>query len=397
MEKIKIEIRSKELQRALSVLSTAIPDRPLVPIYSYVKIEGYTGSSQLFLTASDSKVTIKSFAQASIVEILDQETSFVVPFDDMSKLLKSLPDGPISMLYTHEEHKDYAGRAISDQYTITVTSQAQEYSFMGEDVRTFPSIKILPKNTFQIDCAQLKEGIGYLKGLPVDLEFQQQYNGIFFDARREYLTLVAFDAKMTIAFFETDIKSPAIENFTLPARVMTFLYAHLPSGSDPIEISVSEKQVSVEFGKMVVHAVLPDCAAFPAYRSDDPPLPEFSAGIDLEDWKPVLTRSMITASQEKEIVHTFQEGYCFVTSENVLLNKKSSQDLNVINPEGKDVEICVNGDKLRTLLAPIGGDTKLHIAKAYAGAQHPALFLFPETQTGRSLTMFLMPIARTNG
>lgn len=396
MEKIKIEIRSKELQRALSVLSTAIPDKPLVPIYGYVKIEVYTGSSQLFLTASDSKVTIKSFAQASTVEILDQDTSFVVPFDDMSKLLKSLPDGPVSVLYAHEENKDHAGRAISDQYTITVVSQTQEYAFMGEDVRTFPSIKILPKNTFQIDAAQLKEGIGYLKGLPVDLEFQQQYNGIFFDAKREYLTLVAFDAKMTIAIFETDVKSPEIENFTLPARVMAFLYAHLPNGSDSIELSVSEKQVSVEFGKMVIHSVLPDSAAFPAYRSDNPPLPEFSARVDLDDWKPVLTRSMITASQEKEIVHTFQDDYCFVTSENVLLNKKSSQDLKVMDPEGKNVDICVNGDKLRTLLAPIGGETKIHIAKAYAGAQYPALFLFPETQTGRSLTMFLMPIARTN-
>lgn len=395
MEKIKIEIRSKELQRALSVLSTAIPANALVPIYGYVKIEVYTGSSQLFLTASDSKVTIKSFAQASTVEILDQDTSFVVPFDDMSKLLKSLPDGPVSVLYAHEENKDHAGRAISDQYTITVVSQTQEYSFEGEDVRTFPAMQSIPKQTFKMDHAQLKEGIGYLKNFVTDIEGAPQFSGIYFDTNEPNLTLVGFDGKASISYFQSDIKSPQMPPFTIPVKMVKFLSDSLRNSSDLIELSVSEKQVSAEFDKVVIHCTLGEANPFVKYKSENPPKPALTALIDINEWKSILARALITVdSTTKSVTHTFRDGLCFVTSEDVLLNKKSSQDLTLTEVEGKDVSITVAGDKLQKMLSSVDGTARVDVAQT--DPRYPTLVLFvsPEVVTGISLKQVLMPLVK---
>jgi len=388
MTQIKIEARSRDLLKAFSTLSAAIPSNPLVPMYGYVKIDVYKSSKKIFLTSSDSRLTVKVFLEAGSVEILSEETSFTVPFDDTSKLLKSLPDAPISMGYEHE----------GINFTVKILSQTQEYVLAAEDARDFPVISQGGKDSFQIDAGQLKEGIGYLKDLvppSKETEFKPFLAGIYFDFKPKYLTLVGFDGNMSLGIFETDVESAGFDSFTLPLRAVSLLYGVLSNSSDPVGFTLSAKQVSVEYGNICVTASLME-GSYPLYRSEVTPEPRLTATVDLEAWKPALTRAMIFSDSTREALHAFQEDFMFISSEDPMLSKKSMQDIPLEDMEGEPLEILVNGDKLLKLLAAVGGSARVEIKKAFAGAKVESMYIFPEVVKGRSTLLFLMPIVRNN-
>jgi len=388
MEQIKIELRSKDLLKAFAVLSAAIPANPLVPLYAYVKFEVYNGSKRIFLTATDSKITVKAFLEASSVEIFTSEKSFCLTYTDSKALLGSLPDAPISLVYSSE----------GVNFDVNIISQTHDYKLTGEDAKLFPETKQTGTDHFVIDAAQLKEGIGYLQPIippSKDTEFRPYLAGIYFDFKPDYVTLVAFDGNMSLAIFETDIESPGFASFTLPSRAVKLLWDILSNGSDPVGFTLSEKQVSIEYGNVYLTATLME-GNFPPYKAVVTPDPMLTATVDIDLWKPALTRAMIFSDSNREALHAFQEDLLFITSEDVYLSKKSSQDISLEDRTGDSLEICLNGDKLLKLLSSVGGPGQVEIKKAHEKAVVPSMYISTKVNHGRSASFFIMPIVRNN-
>ena len=204
---MEFNVSSADLLKGLSDVAKAIPAITTLPILEnfLFALDG----DKLWITASDQELTLRT---AVAVQSAGENGSIAVPSRQMTELLKTLPDQPISI------------RTTSDGSFECVWSNGNSSLpyFPAED---FPEIKGAGQDAARavFPAAVLSEGIRYTVFATADEEMRPVMNGIYFDMDSDGTTLVATDAQKLITYHTTECKVAEKASFVLHKKAANVL------------------------------------------------------------------------------------------------------------------------------------------------------------------------------
>ena len=246
---MEFNVSSADLLKGLSDVAKAIPAKTTLPILEnfLFALDG----DKLWITASDQELTLRT---AVAVQSAGENGSIAVPSRQMTELLKTLPDQPISI------------RTTSDGSFECVWSNGNSSLpyFPAED---FPEIKGAGQDAARavFPAAVLSEGIRYTVFATADEEMRPVMNGIYFDMDSDGTTLVATDAQKLITYHTTECKVAEKASFVLHKKAANVLRNVIERKDGDVTASFDSNIVEFSFGdNLMIYRLI--VGKFPDYR-----------------------------------------------------------------------------------------------------------------------------------
>lgn len=229
---MKININQKELQDALSVVIKGVSSRSTLPILSgvFFKAKGDT----LVLQSTDLELSI----QYSVSALVEKEGSTVIPGKLLFEIIKSLPDGSISL------------ELIED--TIVIICGASSFSLKVLDSQDFPGFpSVAAEETIQIPFSLFSMMTKKVARVVSKDESRMILTGVLISVEENNLKMVATDS-YRLAITEATLNDSQVSNFEAVISG-PFLQdiASLNKTNDLISFSLSENQIVVSYQNTV--------------------------------------------------------------------------------------------------------------------------------------------------
>lgn len=380
---LSLTINSKELQRAIGVAGKSVIENPIVPILSCVLFDVKT-TGKIILTGSDLQVTVSSKTDALTIEA-EEDQKIGVPYNLLSQLLSTLPNGPLTLDFTKTE---LPGQGSVKLYNISLslTFETDNYEIPCEDGIDFPNTpKFEGARKLKIKSNDLSQAIAMVGHLVSTSEYNPALSGMFVDVQKEETTFVGIDGHLG-GIFQLTQASEEEYSFILPPKFIKLIVGIIPTQIDSeVTLVISEKNVKVQHGDwQVVSSLIED--KYPNYKGAIQTNFNISTNIDLGNLKTILKRSLIFSNKENRLEFNFSGDNLYVISSNAEQNKKSNQDM-VIGEPVEDFKIGFNGKFMNHIVSKISGEVEIKMSE-----HNRPMFIYPPCPENEKLTLFITPI-----
>ena len=124
---MKFTIEKNILLENLNNVTKAISTKNVIPVLNGIKFE--LNDDGLYLTASDTDLTIKSFIKRSEIKKVDKNGNIVVQSKYINDIVRKLPDDTINI-------------EVLDGLKVLITSKNSEFKLNCLKVEDYPQIKL---------------------------------------------------------------------------------------------------------------------------------------------------------------------------------------------------------------------------------------------------------------
>ena len=228
---MKIICEQQDLNRRLSLIRHAVPNRSPMPILTYMQLVAAQG--HLKLTATNQEISITCRLDGDVME----EGSTTVPAKMFIELIGSLRPGLVELVADEETHSIY------------IRSQGVNTTMKGMDPSEYPTIPSAEgdETPVQLDAKQVKEIITQVAFAAADDDTRPVLTAVYVDTRDEQLTFAAADS-YRLAVRSTPLPAGAHieDNILIPAKTLTELARILPN-KGTVEMIVTPNRSQVLF------------------------------------------------------------------------------------------------------------------------------------------------------
>ena len=286
---MKFSINKNLILQELNNVSKAISSRNIIPILNGIKFE--LTDKGLYLTASDSDLTIKSFIEKKKIESVDKEGIIIIQSKYLLDIIKKLPS-------------DIVNFEVIDDLKIIIYSDNAEYNLNCLNSLDYPEIQ-LEDNKTHIDMAasELKKMINQTIFAVSTQESRPLLTGINIKINGDILECVATDsyrlAKKTISLGKAYDEAV---NIVIPGRNISELDRILVDDDENVEIHVFAKKIMFKYKNIIFQTNLLN-GEYPNTSSFIPN--EFTHIItaNLNDFYSSIDRvALLTQSKEKNLI-----------------------------------------------------------------------------------------------
>ena len=124
---MKFTIEKNLLLENLANVVKAVSSKNIIPILNGVKFD--LNEEGLYLTASDSDLTIRSFIEKGSIKNVEKEGSIIVQSKYILDIIRKLPNDSINF-------------ELMDGFKIRISSDNSQYDLNCLDPREYPSLKL---------------------------------------------------------------------------------------------------------------------------------------------------------------------------------------------------------------------------------------------------------------
>ena len=269
-----------KLQKALSAVSRAIPNRSSLPITNHILIDA--GNNEIVISATDAETMAITY---SLPANVGEMGALALPSRLLTDFITSLPPDMI----------DFGQKA--DSYQALLTCAKNKSSIEGIDPSEFPPI---PKNTgstqFKLSASKFKSAIAKVVFSAATDDSRPILMGVQFLIQDSELTLAAADGfRLSVCKIKLETDQNAA-SFVVPARALSELGKLLIElGDNQFTMTVNDQNTQVEFdlgfSRMVSQLLQ---GTFPKYDQLIP-----------DDWKTKITISAKEFIRETKIASIF--------------------------------------------------------------------------------------------
>jgi DNA polymerase-3 subunit beta len=350
---IKIEARTKELQKVLDIVAGVINEKqPVLAVLSHVLVD--VKDDRISFTASDLETTVSVDCEADVRE----KGAVLVPGRKLREILRVLPEGTV----VFEE--------ISDHW-MRIGSLSSEYKLAGLPAVEFPSVPSLPPDDtlMKVQGDQLDIFLERTIYACASDELQRHLNGVCFDRIDSTVVLVATDgyrlSSVTTGWYAGEKFS---RRAVVPRKGLLQLRKIL-KGTGEVQFGFKGNFFTVKAGSCTLFTRLID-AEFPDYTrvvSVDPPVKVL---LEREEFLSALRRVSILSASTKAVTLYVEEGRVVFHAVNPELGDAREE----IRCEytGKPVKIGFNAGYLIDALKVI---EKEHVYLMFGSDTEPAVIV----------------------
>lgn len=285
---MKFTIEKNILLESLNNVTKAISIKNVIPVLNGIKFE--LNSEGLYLTASDSDLTIKSFIKREKIKTVEQEGNIVIQSKYINEIIRKLPDDIINI-------------GVIDGLKVMIKSKNTQFNLNCLNVDDYPQINleyqkdpvIINGNLFKNIIKQTSFAISTQESRPL-------LTGINFKLMGNIMDITATDsyrlAKKTISLKEF-IKNEI--NITIPGNNINEL-DKIINDDEPIEMHIFSNKVLFIYKNITFQTNL----LSGTYPNTNNLIPDNFAIIfntNLSEYYSAVDRaSLLTQNKEKNIV-----------------------------------------------------------------------------------------------
>lgn len=338
---MKISCLKENLSKGLNIVSRLSSTKSTLEILSHILIS--TENGRLKLSATNLEIGINYKIGAKV----EEEGSITVPAKLFTDLVSQLPEGKISL--------------IKENNNILVKAKNYESRVNGLSADDFPLIpKIKDKKSFSLKGNDLRNAISMVSFASAQEEIRPQLAGIFMDANKNKLSLVATDsyrlAEKKIAIEE----NLGVFKVIVPSRSLVELSKIISESNDLINVYINENQVMFENEDFELISRLVE-GNFPDYKHIIPTNLETKAKVNLSDFVNIIKVSALFSGESVGSINVeiSPKGRISARSSSSQFGESSSSCEAEVS--GKEVEIVFNSKYILDVLANLSGEIEIEV------------------------------------
>ncbi len=286
---MKFSINKNIILQELINVSRAISARNIIPILNGIKFE--LNNEGLYLTASDSDLTIKSFIPTDKIESVDKEGVIIIQSKYLLDIIKKMPNDIINF-------------EVVDDLKIIIYSDNSEYNLNCLNSLDYPEIQ-LEDNTkhIDLDAATLKKMIYQTTFAVSTQESRPLLTGLNIKVNGNTMECVATDSYRLAKKIITLSKAyDEAVNIVIPGRTINEFDKILEDKEDNVEIHIFSKKIMFKYNNIIFQTNLLN-GEYPNTSSFIPTDFTHVVTAKLNDFYSSLDRAaLLTQSKEKNIV-----------------------------------------------------------------------------------------------
>lgn len=244
---MKASLTQENLNKALSVGSRIVDNRPSLPVLANVLIK--TDNNRLKLSSTNLEIGINHWIGAKI----EKEGALTVPARLLNEYVASLPPGNMEI--------------EADKQSLKLTADHYQSTINGIEADEFPSIPTISKATsLSLPAGEFKKALEQVIMAASADDSRPVLNGVYLYQDASSLVVVATDS-YRLAEKKLDLGKAAKKPIVLiiPTRTMSELARLIEDDSQEIKVTAEENQVLFSFGDTELVSRLVD-GQFPDYR-----------------------------------------------------------------------------------------------------------------------------------
>lgn len=245
---MKFKIENNIFSEAINNVSRALSTKTPMPILKSIKMD--LTKEGIYLTASDSNITIKQFLPTILndkeILFIEEEGSAAVPGRFLADVLRKV-------------NEKYIEIALFEDKFIKVTFKNSDFTLNCLDVKEYPNIDLIDsENPIEIDVAWLNEVIKQTVISVSSAESRPILTGVNFKIEDNSLYCVATDSfRLSQKIISFDYDLPNI-NIVVPGKSLIELEKILLGTKGKIRIYLTNNIISFKIGHIIFQSRLLD-------------------------------------------------------------------------------------------------------------------------------------------
>ncbi len=283
---MKFTIEKNILLENLSNVVKAISSKNIIPILNGIKFE--LNSEGLFLTASDSELTIRAFIEKKAITNVENEGSIIIQSDFILDIIRKMPSDLINF-------------ELMDGLKIKIFSDNSQYDLNCLDPKEYPSLKleevdnpiVIKGNTFKTIISQTAFAIS-------TQEIRPLLTGLNFKIVGDVLECIATDS-YRLAKKNIKLDNPSEEeiNIVIPGKNIMELDKIINEDED-VEMHVFSNKILFKYKNIIFQSNLLS-GTYPNTSNLIPSEFAIIVNTKLDDYYSAIDRAaLITQSKGKE-------------------------------------------------------------------------------------------------
>ncbi len=372
-------IGSKELERALTQVSQAVPSKAIIPLIENVLFTLKDGKLELYGTDTENSIIRKLDVQT----VGEGEFSVALPHALITRTLKEIPEQPVTFEFSEETNN------------VTLKTDSGEFSITGEPAENFPPPQEADEKGLLIFA---KEKLGEVIGTTLfataktDTASQANMLGVHFKFLPEKIEIAATNSQQLVVYSLPNSTGTQELELLIHHKGMDLLNKLLSSfDGEEVTIKYGQRFVVFALNDLVLSTRLID-AKFPNYNLLLDKEKPISATLDREDFLKKLKIAKAYSHKVTQIGKlTFEEDFLTLTAEDKEGQlKKATQKMNaVFSGASTPWEIAVNIQHMIDLVSHI---TSSNIILQMESPNKAFLIKPEETAENEDITMLTMPL-----
>ena len=285
---MKFTIEKNLLLENLSNVIKAISVKNIIPILNGIKFE--LNEDGLYLTASDSELTIKAFIEKNLINNIEKEGSIIIQSKYILDIIKKMPSDMINF-------------ELMDGLKIKIYSDNSQYDLNCLDSKEYPILKLDEvKDPIVINSSTFKTIISQTSFAISTQELRPLLTGLNFKINGDVLECIATDS-YRLAKKNIKLDSPVSEdiNIVIPGKNIIEL-DKIITDDDNLEMHIFTNKVLFKYKNIIFQTNL----LSGTYPNTSNLIPnDFSIVVNakLNDYYSAIDRAaLLTQSKDKNIV-----------------------------------------------------------------------------------------------
>jgi len=294
---MEFKVNSKVLEKLLSRIIPAIPNRTPMPILENFLFE--ISESRLTVSATDLEIALK----ASIDVAADDNIKMVIPARLLFDIIRSLGDTQIHF------KTDVNAKLI-------LTTETGTYSLSYAMPDEFPVIPVVPEeNIISMNGFVLKKSIDQTSFAVSKEDMRPAMTGTLLEFSEDGLRFVATDGHRLVKYINKNIKSDALQQFVIPERAISVLSKLLTDSEVKIRLSKTYISFYIEELEFISRLI---GEKYPSYNSVIPLENENKLKLKTAELLSAIKRMMLfSTANSKQVRFSIGENTLEVSAEDV--------------------------------------------------------------------------------
>ena len=345
---MKFSIVKEKFLEPLADISGIVARKTTKPILSHALLQA-GADNRLLLKGTDTEVTLQILLHELNVE---DPGAITVPAGKLLDVVRHLPAQ--ATIYCSLEKEQLLVKAAGSVFRIA-TLPAEDFPALAEadmDRRIETDSRALHDIMQKVRFSMASEDVRYyLNGMYLNVV--EEGNAIHAVSTDGHRLSCARSALQT---------SAALTNLIVPKKGVSELIKLLGRVSQPVVLNLGERQLSLTLGGYRLTSQLID-GTFTNYEQVLPPVQETPVLVSRQAFLESLQRAKVLLLDRHDGIRlTFSEAKLHLAARN-LENETVEEALDIVNPQGLQLEVALNINYLIDAIATITGDNvQLHIA-----------------------------------
>lgn len=365
-DRVFINAGKDTISKPISAVSGVVQRKQPLPILSNILFN--QKGKTVTMVANDLDIQILTVADAGVENV---NVSTTISARKLTDIFATLPDtNPVTFSTKGDHVVLSSGKSKFELQTIN----AAEYPVMGE---------MELEHAFTMSCLRLKYLLNMVSFACAVNNVRYFLNGVYLCSENNVVRGVATDGhRLALCDVEADKTAEKKLDAIIPRKTVKELIRLVPDSQDPIEVSISEKQIKFKFCGIEILSKLVE-GRYPDYQRVIPEHNEKEFRVSRQELLSSLQRvAILTADKLKGVRWNLTPGTLNVAATNA--DMEEAEDEISVEYNGSPLEIGFNVTYLIEVLNVLKNDS---VRISLGEAKNPALIRMPDNENFKFVVM----------